>query len=156
MDDMWASCEEATPCDYVGRLTPFLCMLLSLFVCFLSSDSWWLFWLKMRLAFDVNTTNKSNLFTQFFFSFRSIIMDWKQTILRQLHEKNRVERDVYAEIVKHCACSLPREAELSESKVRSHLDNRLIENYSVTLVRCTEQETRYIDFTPRKHRLAKE
>ena len=32
-------------------------------------------------------------------------MDWKQTIIRQLHEKNRVERDVYAEIVKHCAFS---------------------------------------------------
>lgn len=47
-------------------------------------------------------------------------MDWKQTIIRQLHEKNRVERDVYAEIVKHY--------------------NRLVENYSVILVRCTEQE----------------
>ena len=29
-------------------------------------------------------------------------MDWKQTIFNQLRERNRQERDVYAEIVKHC------------------------------------------------------
>lgn len=29
-------------------------------------------------------------------------MDWKQSILTQLQEKNRLERDVYSDIVKHC------------------------------------------------------
>jgi hypothetical protein len=29
-------------------------------------------------------------------------MEWKQTIFNQLRERNRQERDVYAEIVKHC------------------------------------------------------
>ncbi len=29
-------------------------------------------------------------------------MEWKQTIFNQLHERNRQERDIYAEIVKHC------------------------------------------------------
>ncbi|CAF3404607.1 unnamed protein product [Rotaria sp. Silwood1] len=47
-------------------------------------------------------------------------MEWKQKIFNQLQERNRQERDVYAEIVKHY--------------------NRLTENYSTILVRCTEQE----------------
>lgn len=29
-------------------------------------------------------------------------MEWKQVIFNQLQERNRKERDVYAEIVKHC------------------------------------------------------
>jgi len=29
-------------------------------------------------------------------------MEWKQTIFNQLQERNRYERDIYAEIVKHC------------------------------------------------------
>ncbi|CAF1135469.1 unnamed protein product [Rotaria sordida] len=47
-------------------------------------------------------------------------MEWKQKIFNQLQERNRQERDVYAEIVKHY--------------------NRLTENYSTILVRCTDQE----------------
>ncbi|CAF4988210.1 unnamed protein product, partial [Rotaria socialis] len=47
-------------------------------------------------------------------------MEWKQKIYRQLQERNKQERDVYAEIVKHY--------------------NRLIENYSTLLIRCTDQE----------------
>lgn len=30
------------------------------------------------------------------------MMDWKQKIYHQLQERNKKERDVYAEIVKHC------------------------------------------------------
>ncbi|CAF1013663.1 unnamed protein product [Adineta ricciae] len=47
-------------------------------------------------------------------------MEWKQIIYNQLRERNRYERDVYAEVVRHY--------------------NRLIENYSIILLRCTEQE----------------
>ncbi|CAF0731003.1 unnamed protein product, partial [Didymodactylos carnosus] len=53
-------------------------------------------------------------------SFIKIDMDWKADILRQIKERNRKERDIYAEIVKHY--------------------NRLIENHSIILLRCTEQE----------------
>ncbi|CAF3877653.1 unnamed protein product, partial [Rotaria sp. Silwood2] len=47
-------------------------------------------------------------------------MEWKQKIFNQLQERNKRERDAYAEIVKHY--------------------NRLTENYSTILVRCTDQE----------------
>jgi hypothetical protein len=32
-------------------------------------------------------------------------MEWKQTIFNQLRERNRQERDVYADIVKNCKFS---------------------------------------------------
>ncbi|CAF4332014.1 unnamed protein product [Rotaria socialis] len=51
---------------------------------------------------------------------QTLVMEWKQKIYRQLQERNKQERDVYAEIVKHY--------------------NRLIENYSTLLIRCTDQE----------------
>ncbi|CAF4694025.1 unnamed protein product, partial [Rotaria sp. Silwood2] len=47
-------------------------------------------------------------------------MEWKQTILNQLQERNRQERNVYEEIVKHY--------------------NRVIENYSKLFIRFTERE----------------
>ncbi|CAF0836426.1 unnamed protein product [Adineta steineri] len=47
-------------------------------------------------------------------------MEWKQIIYNQLRERHRQEQDIYSEIVKHY--------------------NRLIENYSIILLRCTEQE----------------
>ncbi|CAF3236892.1 unnamed protein product [Rotaria sp. Silwood2] len=47
-------------------------------------------------------------------------MEWKQTILNQLQERNRQERNVYEEIVKHY--------------------NRVMENYSKLFIRFTERE----------------
>ena len=70
-------------------------------------------------------------------------MAWKQAIQQQLQEKNRFERDVYAEVVKHCKSSLAEcfhDRWWNPTENRVDLDNRLSENYSVTLVRCTEQE----------------
>ncbi len=32
-------------------------------------------------------------------------MEWKQTIFNQLRERNRQERDAYADIFKHCKFS---------------------------------------------------
>jgi hypothetical protein len=31
-----------------------------------------------------------------------LIMEWKQIIFNQLQTRNKIERDVYVEIVKHC------------------------------------------------------
>lgn len=67
-------------------------------------------------------------------------MDWKQAIHQQLQEKNRFERDVYAEVVKHCRPSLFTFRCWNPTEDLVDLDNRLSENYSVTLLRCTEQE----------------
>lgn len=67
-------------------------------------------------------------------------MDWKQTIISQLRERSRQERDVYAEIVKHCKFN----KWIREKKsycVLNIEDNRVIDNYSILLLRSTEQES---------------
>jgi hypothetical protein len=65
------------------------------------------------------------------------MMEWKQNIFKQLKERNRQER-VYADIVKHC-----KSFERFYSVVfflLINIDNHLTENYSIILLRCTDQE----------------
>lgn len=63
-------------------------------------------------------------------------MEWKQTIYNQLQQRNKKERDVYAEIVKHCKSFLIKD----KIHLLFSIDNRLIEHHSIILLRCTEQE----------------